>query len=165
MPMQPVDQMLELFVYESPDTSMLAFFNAFSCWTSETLPGTLPQRSDLIVQSAHDIRQLADTLIRQACDDQGRCTIARYQTRALALDSPKPPSMDAQALTQSILRALRQRSRADAIDYLATLIGSWCLSCPAPLAQRYLVDTQDPTDAGRALSLLTWTFRPLDFWN
>jgi hypothetical protein len=165
MPMQTAEQALETLVSESPDTSMLILFNTFSCWMSETLPSTLPQWGDHIIQAAHDMRQHVDTLIRQVCDDQGNCSTASYRRRAQTPDRARPPGVDSHALTQSIVHNLKQRSREEALDYLAALIGGWCLCCPTPFAQRYLISGQDPTDAGMARSLLAWMFRPLDFWS
>ena len=163
MPMQTAEQALETLVSESPDTSMRTLFNAFSCWMSETLPRTLPQRRDYIIQAAHDVSQHVDTLIRQVCDDQGRCATASYRRRAQTPERDRLHGIDSHALTQSIVHNLKQRSREEALDYLAALIGGWCLCCPTPFAQRYLLSGQDPTDAGMARSLLAWMFRSLDF--
>jgi hypothetical protein len=167
MPLQSAKHSLETFVFESPNTNPLALFTAFSRWMSETIPSTLPQRRDLIVQTARDLSQRANALIDQACDEQGRCIATKYRRRAYDLNQAKPHAdvIDTQELTQSIVHVLRQQSRDEALDYLATLIGGWCLSYPAPLAQPYLANGHDPTDAGMARSLLAWTFRPLDFWD
>jgi hypothetical protein len=165
MPTQHPKHVLETFVFESPNTIMLAVWNALSSWMSETIPSTIPQRHERITQTVRDVSERADTLIRRACDEQGSCKTVGYRRSAYAADHARPDGIDAQDLTQSIVHALRQRSREEAIDYLATLITRWCLACPASLAQPYLVDGQAPTDIGIARSLLMWTFRPLDFWN
>jgi len=165
MPTQRAEHVLETFVFESPNTIMLAVWTALSCWMSETIPSTFPQRHERITQTVCDVSERVDTLIRHACDEQGSCKTVGDRRSAYAAAHAKPDGIDPQALTQSIVHALRQRSREEAIDYLAALISSWCLACPASLAQPYLVDGQEPTDAGIARSLLMWTFRPLDFWN
>jgi hypothetical protein len=157
------DQMLETFVLESPNIIMVALCNAFSCRMSETLPSTRVQRRDTIMQTARDASQRAEMFIRQACDELGQCTKAGYHRRAYNPDRAGLPANDVPALTQSIVHALQQRSCEEALDYFAMLMGGWCLCCPAPLAQPYLVDGQDLTDGGIAQSLLAWTFRPLDF--
>jgi hypothetical protein len=167
MSAQNVDDALETFVSEAPGTTMLILFNALSYWLSETIPSTLPQRRDIIYQTSREVGQRAHTFIDQACDEQGRCTTDGYRRRAHPPDRARPHAnvIDAQKLTQSIVNALKQHSREQAIDYLGALIGGWCLCCPASLAQPYLIDGQDPTDAGIARSLLEWTLRPLSFWD